>query len=111
MAVKKIHFEIDDIVYRAKWEKIEEGKVVSISPCSIANSGSPYYDSKGEYTLYVAKFGDYQYEEQTYPWKFFKDKKSAYQRLAWELESRIDEHTKQITKWHYMLKSAIEKSK
>jgi hypothetical protein len=103
------HFKIGDKVYRAKWDTIQEGEVVRTQRVSISNSGTSYEDVHGKYIEYIAKFGKDNWAEyvgQTYPWKFFSDKKLAYRRLAYEIEDRIDEYQKKIRELEDVLHTA-----
>ena len=111
MSYYERNYRIGETVYRAKWDKIEAGIVRSKHKVSISNSGTSYDDPNGEYTEFIAQFGEYDWVGQTYAWKFFRNPKDAYKKLVYEIKERITEYEREIAKWHQFLVTAEEKAK
>lgn len=82
-------------VYRAGYDKVEEGEVKSIARVRYVESyfGSPreVEDPEGLYTRYTACFGS-DWEHQTYQWAFFFNIADARKTLAQKLRDRAKEH-------------------
>jgi hypothetical protein len=100
-------FKIGQKVWRAKWDKIEEGVVVGTKKVSFTNTGSMYDNPKGEYVAFIATFDKphptngfhYDLEEQTYAWKFFPNEVDAYRVLAREAYDRKLEALEKAKQW------------
>lgn len=84
-------------VWRAGYDKVEEGKVIRVFPCRLNGHGDPIEDPAGLHICYGAEFYDHQrYEQQTYPWKFFAKESVARWRLVRDLKSRAEEYRLKI---------------
>lgn len=111
MSYSERNYRIGETVYRAGWNKVETGIVRSKRRVSISNSGSSYEDPNGAYVEFLAQFNQYDWVGQTYAWKFFRDPRDAYKRLAYEIKERIAEYEHKIAEWRESLEAAEEKAK
>lgn len=94
----KQDFVVGATVYRAGYDKVEEGKVVKVYPCRLNRHGDPEEDPKGEHTAYCARFdaGLSGFEVQTYHWRFFIKASVARAKLVGELQQRIEARQREI---------------
>lgn len=86
-------------VYRAAWDRIEEGVVRRVSKCRFRSTwggGDFVEDETGDHDFYVAQFGGDasghggEWVEQTYQWRWFIDVEKAKKELVRQLRSRIE---------------------
>lgn len=84
-------------VYRANWDRIEEGEVVRISRVRYTSDGREYEDKTGPYICYHASFR-YDHESQTYQWKWFYKIEDAKRDLAKKLRRRAEESRRDAVK-------------
>lgn len=99
-------FVIGDTVYRARWDRIEEGRVTRIQRIKLdrqGNSLGPHPD--GEYVESTAKFGS-DYDSQTYCWKFFPRVETAQARLAELAQGQADDKRREAAKWDALVEKA-----
>lgn len=97
-------------VYRANYDRIEEGVVIRVSRCHISEfgNGSPEERDNGEHPYYVAEFpggGWHSYEGQVYQWKFFTNLTDARKNLISQLRHRIEDHHRDVKKLEKLIAS------
>jgi hypothetical protein len=92
-AQDKKDFVVGAKVYRAGYDKVEEGEVVNVFPCRINSRGDPVEDPSGPHTAYCARFGVglSGFELQTYHWKFFIKASVARAKLVYEMRCRVED--------------------
>lgn len=98
-------------VYMCKYDKVIEGVVTSVEIVRLDHWGTHYDAITGDRYEYCAKFGNYDYERQTYEWKFFSDRKKASKKLAYEASWEIIELENKKKKWTAIKEAAEELSK
>jgi hypothetical protein len=87
-------FVIGATVYRANFDRIEEGVVRKVGRCDDPNYGEK---ADGKYPYYLAEFkrgrgaasGDW--ESQTFSWKWFATRDAARKKLRESIEGRIED--------------------
>ena len=107
------HFVVGAKVYRAAWERIEEGVLRKVERCHIRANGNLVEDVRGDHARYVAQFGgsspyNGDWVEQTYAWKFFWSEAGARKALVSQLHRRINEKLVDIRRWEALI-TEIEK--
>lgn len=85
-------------VYRARWDRIEEGKVRRLDRVRFDSDGREVEDLTGPYTRYVACFGS-DWEGQTYQWKWFHRIDDAKRELAKQLRDRAKDKRQEADRW------------
>lgn len=85
-------------VYRAYWDRIEEGEVCRISRVGYTSDGREYEDKSGPYTCYHANFRG-TYESQTHQWKWFFKIADAERDLVRQLRRRAEDSRRDAAKW------------
>jgi hypothetical protein len=99
-------FVIGDAVFRANWDRVEEGRVIRIQRIKLdsqGNSRGAYPD--GDFIETTAKFGG-DYESQTYCWKFFPRVETAQSRLAELAASHAEEKRREAARWDALVEKA-----
>lgn len=93
------------VVYRAMYDRIEEGVVRRVSRCNIRSNGNAIECENGEHgtsPYYVAQFGR-DWVDQTYQWRWFFDRKKAQAELVRELRRNIEHERSKIAKWEALI--------
>lgn len=99
-------FVIGDLVYRARWDRVEEGRVVRIQRIKLDRQGNSLGEHPdGDYIETHAKFGS-DYEKQTYCWKFFPRIETAHARLAELAQGQADDKRREAAKWDALVEKA-----
>ena len=85
-------------VYRAGYDKIEEGTVRRIERIRYDYEYHEVEDPNGPYTRYIACFG-FEWESQTTQYKFFYRVEDARKKLAEKLRDRAKDARQEADRW------------
>lgn len=78
-------------VYRANYSHIEEGVVKRVGRCCLRGDGDLEERDDGDHAYYLAQFGRYTCEAQTYQWKWFVSEDKAKVRLVEQLRRSLED--------------------
>jgi len=86
-------------VYRAEWDRIEEGTIERIDRVRFDYDAREVEDPDGPYPRYFACFGPGRWESQTFQWKWFFRIEDAKKDLIKKLRDRAKDRRDEADKW------------